>query len=56
MLNIALEHLAEKTWEQYWNFAMLTEIKGKLPESAVPFFKQFFKSGFIEGYRTKEEE
>ena len=34
---------------------MLTGIGSKLPESAIPFFKQFFQSGFIEGFRTKEE-
>ena len=55
MNDTELKELAKKTWEQYWGMTMLTGLGGKFPESIVPFFKQFFESGFIEGFRTREE-
>ena len=49
MTDSELKELAKQAWEQYWGMAMITGLGGKFPESAVPFFKQFFESGFIEG-------
>ena len=55
MTDTELKELAKQAWEQYWGMTMLSGLGGKFPESIVPFFKQFFESGFVEGYRTKEE-
>ena len=55
MKDTELKELAEKAWQQYWEMTMLTGLASKLPESAVPFFKHFFESGFVEGFRTREE-
>jgi hypothetical protein len=55
MIDSELKELAEKVWNQYWGMTMYTGVGSKLPKSAIPIVKLFFQSGFIEGFRTKEE-
>lgn len=51
-----LKELAEEAWNQYWAMTVLSGLASKLPDAMIPFFKTFFTGGFVEGYRTKEEE
>ena len=50
-----LKELSKKIWQQYWGMTMLSGLASKFPSELVPFFEHFFESGFIEGYKTKEE-
>ena len=51
-----LELEAQIVWKQYWEATQLTGLVAKLPKALEPCLEVFFKAGFVEGYRTKEEE
>ena len=51
-----LELEAQIAWRQYWGAAQVTGVAAELPKALVPYLEVFFKAGFVEGYRTKEEE
>jgi hypothetical protein len=51
-----LEREAQTVWNQYWGAAQVTGLAAKLPKALEPYLEVFFKAGFVEGYRTKEEE
>jgi hypothetical protein len=51
-----LELEAQVAWNQYWAATQVTGIAAKLPKALEPYLEVFFKAGFVEGYRTKEEE
>lgn len=51
-----LELEAQVVWRQYWGAAQVTGIAAELPKALEPYLEVFFKAGFVEGYRTKEEE
>ena len=50
-----IKKLGEQAWNQYWGMTTMVGLARKFPDSIVPFFKQFFEGGFLEGFRTKEE-
>jgi len=54
--NEELEHEAQTVWGQYWCVAQVSGLASKLPKALEPYAELFFKAGFTEGYRTKEEE
>lgn len=51
-----LELQALIVWKQYWEATQLTGLASELPKALEPYLEVFFKAGFVEGYRTKEEE
>lgn len=51
-----LELEAQIVWKQYWGVIQLTGLAAELPKALEPYLEAFFKAGFVEGYRTKEEE
>jgi hypothetical protein len=51
-----LEREAQTVWSQYWGLTQATGLATKLPKELEPYLEIFFKAGFVEGYRTKEEE
>lgn len=51
-----LELEAQIVWKQYWGATQLTGLAAELPKALEPYLEVFFKAGFVEGYRTKEEE
>ena len=55
MTDKELKELSEKVWNQYWAMTKLSGLGSKFPDAIIPFLKTFFTSGFVEGYRTKEE-
>lgn len=56
MTDKELKELSENVWNQYWAKTKLSGLGSKFPDEIIPFFKTFFTGGFVEGYRTKEEE
>lgn len=51
-----LEREAQVVWNQYWRAVQVTGLAMKMPKAVEPFAEILFKTGFVEGYRTKEEE
>ena len=51
-----LELEAQVAWRQYWGATQVAGLAAKLPKALEPYLEVFFKAGFVEGYRTKEEE
>ena len=51
-----IELEAQIVWKQYWGAAQVTGLTAELPKALEPYLELFFKAGFVEGYRTKEEE
>jgi hypothetical protein len=51
-----LELEAQVAWNQYWGVAQVAGITAEIPKALEPCLEIFFKAGFVEGYRTKEEE
>lgn len=51
-----LEREAQTVWSQYWGAIQVTGLVAKLPKVLEPYAELLFKAGFVEGYRTKEEE
>lgn len=50
-----IKNLGEQIWNRYWGMTVASGLASKIPDDIVPFLKQFFISGFLEGFRTKEE-
>ena len=51
-----LEREAQTVWNQYWGAVQVTGLAMKMPKALEPYAEILFKAGFVEGYRTKEEE
>ena len=54
MTDNEIREVAKKDFEQYWLVARLT-FKDILSDEVKGFFEVFYKAGYLEGFRKKEE-
>lgn len=50
-----IKNLGEQIWNQYWSMTVVSGLANKISDDIAPLLKHFFRSGFLEGFKTKEE-